>query len=926
MFANASLAWLGRGREGGKRLDILGGELGKKQIPGKKLVGMAENTLGFFHEVADKARSLLDESRGYGPDAFAAVNTLTARKAVETLSGITEETRRELRQITIEPAIARIVVLDEDGNESVYFISRAGTVSGVRGYGLMASYRSPMGRLAALPVGGERDIRTPKGLRTFELKEHAALRPAESGRLWDSHNTVLRVEGRGPRTIVSLRGLVRGAAPVDEIDLLDAILAEDAAAANVVEGLQRSAIMKMGLRDQPLLDQFQDDIFRLPLNTRLVILGPPGTGKTTTLIKRLGLKLDQTYLEPEERTIVQASAAGAADHSQSWLMFTPTELLKQYVKEAFNREGIAASDLRIQTWDDFRRDLARNQLGILRTTSGTGPFVIKDGLNSLMPGTFARQTDWFDDFEAWQVDAFWTELQTRAKVLAENPEAAIARLGHRLTELVSGATRAGAAARFNEIAETTGDIQALVDRLQSETDQQLRGAFSSRLRENQALLQDLVAFLATLDPSLDDVDDSDAEADDEEEVPLLASRQDRELAFDAYMKAMRAHARAVAGRRALPRQSRNGRIVAFLGGRMLGSDQLRELGSSLLVQTALRRFLNPMRRYVMATPGRYRRYRRERQSEGEWYAKDGFAARDLAPLEVDLVLLSMLRRARDLLSDRRIASGLTEPRHAFLGNVRNLFRNQVAVDEATDFSPLQLACMASLCDPAANSFLACGDFNQRITEWGSRTDEELRWVFPDIDIRSINVSYRHSRQLNELARAIAIAGGAEAPDVRLPEHVNNDGVPAVLATAMNTREKLVAWLAMRIAEIERFTGAMPSIAVLVNSEDEVIPLAEALDVALADGNVRCVACSRGRSVGQDNDVRVFAVEHIKGLEFEAVFFVGVDELATRLPELFDKYLYVGATRAAYFLGLTTAEKALPAKIATLEARFGQRWP
>jgi len=64
--------------------------------------------------------------------------------------------------------------------------------------------------------------------------------------------------------------------------------------------------------------------------------------------------------------------------------------------------------------------------------------------------------------------------------------------------------------------------------------------------------------------------------------------------------------------------------------------------------------------------------------------------------------------------------------------------------------------------------------------------------------------------------------------------------------------------------------------------------------------------SWGQTVGQDNDVRVFDVQHIKGLEFEAVFFVDVDELAERLPTLFDRYLYVGATRAATYLGLTCA--------------------
>jgi len=54
-------------------------------------------------------------------------------------------------------------------------------------------------------------------------------------------------------------------------------------------------------------------------------------------------------------------------------MFTPTELLKQYLKEAFAREGVPASDLRIRTWQDYRRELARNAFGVLRTTTGGAP-------------------------------------------------------------------------------------------------------------------------------------------------------------------------------------------------------------------------------------------------------------------------------------------------------------------------------------------------------------------------------------------------------------------------------------------------------------------------------------------------------------------------------------------------------------------------
>jgi len=180
-------------------------------------------------------------------------------------------------------------------------------------------------------------------------------------------------------------------------------------------------------------------------------------------------------------------------------------------------------------------------------------------------------------------------------------------------------------------------------------------------------------------------------------------------------------------------------------------------------------------------------------------------------------------------------------------------------------------------------------------------------------------------QLNELARRLAELSSPEAHFADLPEHVNSEGVDPVLGANLATCEKVASWVAQRISEIERFTQALPSIAVLVNSEAEVYPVAEALSERLSGNNIRAVACPNGQVVGQENHVRVFDVQHIKGLEFEAVFFLSLDRLAERHPELFDKYLYVGTTRAATYLGLTTEGSVLPTKIASLATHFRSSW-
>lgn len=127
-----------------------------------------------------------------------------------------------------------------------------------------------------------------------------------------------------------------------------------------------------------------------------------------------------------------------------------------------------------------------------------------------------------------------------------------------------------------------------------------------------------------------------------------------------------------------------------------------------------------------------------------------------------------------------------------------------------------------------------------------------------------------------------------------------------------TGELLADWLADRITEVERAVRKLPSIAVFVDGDEQIDPLVNLLRPRLEERNIRIVGCKDGRVVGDRQEVRVFDVQHIKGLEFEGIFFVGIDHLAARLPEIFDRYFYVGVSRAATYLGVT-CEAELPAR-------------
>ncbi|MBS4723459.1 ATP-binding domain-containing protein [Aeromonas veronii] len=872
--------------------------------------------------ISETAKRKLRDGRRQGFDALANINTMTSSSAIQKMDNISQSNRDSYQVLMAEPAIARVVVVDEDGNEKTYYICRTTPVSG---FPTLASYRAPVGRLASLAIGTEFTL--PNGT-VVQVLERTQLRPNLRDDEWDSKDTTIEAEHFGPFTIESLRALLTEVAGEDVTeDILGQLLAEETAKANIIDGVRRSVITKMGLRDQPILDQYQDEIFRLPLDKRLLILGPPGTGKTTTLIRRIGQKLDTAFLGEDELRLVEAvaSAQGIA-HANSWLMFTPTELLKQYLKEAFAREGVPASDLHIRTWQDYRRELARNAFGVLRTASGGGTFVLKDGLLSLSEAAVERPIQWFDDFDAWQHKVYIQELHNAATQLHHAKSTEVRNLGARMQDILSRAAAGAKVTIFGSLVAEVATVQALVSSLKEGSDAKIRRALNLQLNRNRAFLDELGLVIDSIHKAqvtdFEDLDDPDS--DEEEDV--TASRTGSAAALNAYMQAVRAQARAAASQRTLSKTSRNGIIIEWLEDRGLTEADRAELGASLLVQASARRFVNPVKSYLDGIPKRYRAFRRERQLANTWYRHQGFEARDIHPLELDIVLLAILRAATGLISGPNVLRDIDSPAWSSLKPVLSYYRNQILVDEATDFSPIQLASMAALAHPRLRSFFACGDFNQRLTTWGARSADDLKWIFTDFDIKEITVSYRQSKQLNELASAMLRAVGGPEQNASLPIHMDCVGVAPTLLEHASNIETTVAWLADRIREIDRFVDPLPlpSIAIFVNSEAEVALVAEALNTALADHNIPVLACREGQAVGQESNVRVFDIQHIKGLEFEAVFFVGIDQLATLHPALFDKYLYVGTTRAATYLGVT-CWGALPSAIDSLRAHFCQGW-
>lgn len=884
---------------------------------------ISRQTLTTMADVAGKAASALDQAYTSGAESLTTINTWNDSSPVSTLSGISEKNRADLARIAEAPGIQRVVAR-VNGQEATYYILPA-TPHGFAASDTLVAYGSPLGRLAVFKVGEEDVLVLPGGDKSVLVLERARFTPRTArGGQWDGIDAVIETRSFGPTTILSLQALFDAikSETADSI-LIDAVIAAEAAAQNVFEGLRRSTLERMSLRELSSLDRYQDEIFRLPLSRRLLILGPPGTGKTTTLVKRLGQKLDPSLLTPDERALLGSTRTSIGEHIDSWQMFTPTELLRLYLKEAFARERVAASDQRISTWQQARTDLARNRTRILRTSATGGAFSLKPNLASLDSSTLRKQPQWFDDFQAFQQQAFTQELRTAIETLGTAGQADIGRLTRELSDIIGTGTAAISIGEMLAIRDLEADILAIVNARKAKTDETIRQRANVTVNADPEFLQKLSVFL---DGLAAEEEESDDDLDEEDTIEVSAKTK-AALALQAFSRNMRSQAKARFGGRPLPRASRAGRIAEWLGERNLDREALVEMGSDLNVQEALRRFVNVFRRLLSGMPNRYRQFRRVRQSEQKWYRPDGFNHTDIDPLEVDVILLAWLRTSTALLQNRTVRAGLEETAFADVRSARDLMRNQIMVDEATDFSPVQLAAMYSLSNPDLKSFFASGDFNQRITEWGTATQEEFEWAIPGVEMRPVTIAYRQTTQLKDLAVAIAGIGGTLGTAPSLPLHTASDGVAPALGKGLSDMGEISQWIAARIVEIEHHTSprALPSVAVLVNQEADVGPLAKRLGEILADENLNVVPCYDGRYTGTDGDIAVFDVQHIKGLEFEAVFFVSIDQLVELRTELSEKFLYVGCTRAATFLGVTCRGNALPDRLGTLAPLFGDDW-
>lgn len=224
--------------------------------------------------------------------------------------------------------------------------------------------------------------------------------------------------------------------------------------------------------------------------------------------------------------------------------------------------------------------------------------------------------------------------------------------------------------------------------------------------------------------------------------------------------------------------------------------------------------------------------------------------------------------------------------------------DHVVIDEAQDFSPLQIEVVKRYCP--SQSITILGDLGQSIhTDQGITAWDAFLRLF-DEDVRAyfqLDVSYRSTMEIIEFANAVV----ARFPGFLQAKPVFRSGRP-VKVEAVRSEERL----SRAVRAVQEMQKEAHTVAVICRRTLDVAAFHEALTAA----GVEAYRIEGDESHYQGG-VSVLPVYLAKGLEFDAVLLVDTDHTSYDETPFSGRLLYVACTRALHQLRLQYTGRPSP---------------
>lgn len=715
----------------------------------------------------------------------------------------------------------------------------------------------------------------------------------------------------------------------------------------------RSFIRKHAeLRHQPILDRWQEAIKRGHLfKGAMAINGGPGTGKTTALIQRIKFLTDKRAMlgNPDEKNndLVEEGYFPNMSKDQketlfgsnSWLFISPSELLKLFLKNSMIKEGLKADDSRIWIWNDLKNVLVKKYKFINSETRN--PFLIlnKHHKEFLLPTDSSNLKKILDDFEAFFIKSICDSFQKTASlktnsltwhkdVLTLKKDLSDAKEIKSLGELVR---------LFSKLEDSFSDYFSMLNKDYSTMLSDLsRECFVYLKRDsNWANIQEELSEWYKHKNIVEQEEiDNDEELEEEEVVLNIDHFAIQKIRSIIRKKALE----KFDGKQSFSINEKSlydnlNKVYIFQSHKNF--ELIQEL--SLFNKYFLKYSKGAVSNVLNKLAGSYKRFRKiELNNKNSSWNLGILETIVNDPKEKNKRIHSneqafLIYFANKLINEIRKISKpkFKKLNHPYIDAYMEIACPVIGVDEATDFHIIDLLAIESLKHPEISSVTYSGDLMQRLTEDGIKEWDALKLFIKGFKIYDLKISYRQSTTLLNLANEIyKKALGQSAIYESFTE--KDPLEPKPLLFEHSEESEKTNWIAERIVEIYQAYGNMiPSIAIFLPSNSNVSLFADELNQydLLCDIGINVVGCERGQILGDKNSVRVFSIDYVKGLEFEAAFFHNIDSLYFDFnnskinEELLLKNIYVGLSRAAFYLGLTCSSMS---SISFLEDSFNHK--
>jgi hypothetical protein len=793
---------------------------------------------------------------------------------------------------------------------------------------------SKIGEILILNHEGVHKIDTPKGQKELEIYSRTSFSPSY---LDNEYATDLIIQIASDRRTHSFQNIAKILSLQIEIDeereklelatdeearrLTRDIESKEAEKKTYLEKAQNFIRRYAELRYQPILDPNQEKIKRSKIfDGPLIINGGPGTGKTTSLIQRIKFLISHSIeeyitLNPSQKQLLY-------DQKTSWIFYSPNELLALFLRNSMKMEELTADTDRVKVWSAHKNELVKAYKLVDVTVKK--PFLLYNRTtdrnlflnNPTSINSITTMLDkYYSDFQREKIgkviDIDVQMFKWRNTGLSIQKFLRDKKNIDQIEDLML---------LFLNLEETYRNESESISKPYSDLIKQVASRIQVQIARVPSRVISLTEVLRTWKKTNQDTEDSD---DDDTEMELEDFDETPDVNFH-FEKDLFTRLKSICRKQSLRKFDKNvnfsrkeRELIEFIP-EVEQSPEYEEIGQIAFFKKSFERIIKGILPNVLREiPMIYKKFRRQQYNNsnphfdpailGELVKNDNNSR--IHPDEQALLLYFTngicLRLAKGLPTHFNTIS------HPYLTAHKAHCKPVIGVDEATDFCLIDLLAINSFGHPELSSVTLSGDIMQSLTGHALQSWGDFSQLVKSAELRDLVVSYRQSPTLLSLAQAIYEKVNGAIPNYR--SYIEKDEMePKPLMIISHEEDAKLNWIANRVIEIYKAYGdSIPSIAIFLPHENQLEEFAGKLASidTLADVGIFVKACRNGEVLGDKDTVRVFSIDKIKGLEFEAVFFHNLDHLQRmNFPSgLLLKYLYVGLSRATFYLGMTISE-------------------